>query len=259
MIFIDYQNRESADLHQNYLQSGKEFIYFKYLEWDTDFFTKTSYLLDLSQSNFEPSQTAKSEIEKQFSDSFITAKIDTKLDDKYTYFLQQCGFYYVDTEIKLQNTFLPQSEPSDVSVEELDSNAPLPLQELGEAFTLTRFHCDPHISSRQADRVWISYLKNFAPSDTKKIYAAKVNGEIAGVILATLNDHEAFLFFVAVLEPYRSKKIGSALMQQTIKMLGNEKPIYTGTQVKNIPALNFYIRNGFSKIVQTNTVLHYWH
>lgn len=258
MIFIDYQNSESADLYQNYLESGKEFIYFKYLEWDTGFFEKTSYLLDLSQSNFEPSQTAKSEIKKQFVDSFITAKIDTKFDHKYTYFLQECGFYYVDTEIKLQNTFLPQSEPSDVSVEELNSNATLPLKELGEAFTLTRFHCDSHISIRQADGVWVSYLKNFVPSDTKKIYAAKVNGEIAGVILATLNDHEDFLFFVAILEPYQSKRIGSKLIQQTIKLLGGKKPIYTGTQVKNIPALNFYIHNGFSKIVQSNSVLHYW-
>lgn len=259
MIFIDYQNQESADLYQNYLKSGKEFIYFKYLEWDTCFFRKTSYMLDLSRSNFEPSQTAQSLIEKQFEDSFVTAKIDTSLDYKYTYFLQQCGFYYVDTEIKLQNTFLPQSKPSDVNVEELYSNNLLPLQELGEAFSLTRFHCDPHISIKEADEVWISYLKNFVPSDTKKIYAAKINGEIAGVILSILNDHEAFLFFVAVLEPYRSKKIGSELMQQTIKMLGNEKPIYTGTQAKNIPALNFYMGNGFSKIVQTNTVLHYWH
>ncbi|MDP2076968.1 MAG: GNAT family N-acetyltransferase [Sulfuricurvum sp.] len=260
MIFIDYQNTESADLYLNYQSSGKEFIYLKFLEWDSSFFKKPSYTLDISKSNFEPNSIAKEELEKYFTDSFITAKLDTRLDYKYTYFLEQCGFYYVDTEVKLQNTLLSHPKFTDnVTIKEMSSNNSLPIQALGEAFNLTRFHCDPHISQTKADGLWISYLENFIPSKTKKMYVAKVSDEIAGIILATINPSEIFLFFVAVLEPYRSQRVGSILMSNALKQLQGNTPIYTGTQVKNIPALNFYIRNGFSKIVQTNTVLHYWH
>ncbi|ADR35050.1 GCN5-related N-acetyltransferase [Sulfuricurvum kujiense DSM 16994] len=258
-IVIETDSRESETLYNTHLQSGEEFAYFKFLEWDTEFFKKPSYALDMSKSNFEPSEKAQKKIVDHFSDSFITAKIDTRLDYKYTYFLQQCHFYYVDTEIKLQHKgLLPAAPINGVSIEDVSSNENLPIRELGEAFSLTRFHCDPHISAEQADRLWGSYLQNFTPSDTKKMYLAKVGGEIAGVILANLNETENFLFFVAVLEPYRSQKIGSVLMDHALQSLQNKKPVCTGTQAKNITALNFYIRNGFSKIVQTNTVMHYW-
>jgi ribosomal protein S18 acetylase RimI-like enzyme len=259
MIFIDYQDTESANLYMNYQSSGTEFIYLKFLEWDSNFFEKPSYVLDISKSNFEPNNIAKEEFQKYFTDSFITAKIDTRLDYKYTYFLEQCGFYYVDTEVKLQNTLMSHPESTnDITVEEMSSNHSLPIRALGEAFNLTRFHCDPHISQTQADGVWISYLENFIPSKTKKMYVAKVDDKIAGIILATINSSETFLFFIAVLEPFRSQKVGSILINNALRQLQSNTPIYTGTQAKNLPALNFYIRNGFSRIAQTNTVLHYW-
>lgn len=260
ICFIDYQDEQSSIVYTELLKSEKEFIYFKYLAWDSDFFGKDSFLLDISKSKFTPSEEVRLQIKDKFKECFITVKLDTKIDYFMGFFLQECGFYYVDTEIKLQNIQICANIVSDnIVFEELFDSSALPFEDIGRAFSVTRFHCDPNIENKKADELWISYVKNFKSSENKRIFIAKVDNEIAGVILVNITNGEAFLFFVAVLENFRSKKIGSALIQGTIKSIGKGVKIYTGTQVKNVSALNFYLRNGFQKIVQTSTVLHYWH
>lgn len=260
MIYIDHQNAESQLRLQELNANRSEYIYFKYLDWDSAFFGRPSFLLDVSKSNFNPSDILCSQIRKSFDGAFVTAKIDTQYDYEITYFLQKCGFYYVDTEVKLQNIGLPASPAYDnrIRISELSNEDNLPLDELGKAFSLTRFHCDPHIDEVKADELWVSYIKNFKPSESKRMFIARFGNEIAGAVIVNITKVEVFLFFVAVIEKYRGKSIGSATIETILGGLNLSLPICTGTQAKNISAINFYIKNGFSRVVQTNTVLHYW-
>lgn len=260
MIFIDYQNSESASTFKSLVATRAKYIYFKYLEWDSSFFDKPCFLLDVSKSDFQPSDELAEEIKNSFKGAFVSAKIDTQSNYKIVYFLQKCGFYYVDTEVKLKSIGYSQMRIYDsrIQISELLTEDNLPFNELGKAFSLTRFHCDPHIDLDKADELWVCYIKNFKPSKNKRMFVAKFDDEVAGAVLVNIAETEVFLFFVAIIEKYRGKNIGSAIIEKILDSFDPSFHIYTGTQAKNISALNFYIKNGFSKVAQTNTVLHYW-
>jgi len=242
------------------IKDEKSSFYFKYLEWDSNFFNKKSFLLDIEKSNLISSINIKNEINKKLKDSFISVKLDTNLNYEIASFLQDCGFYYIDTEVVLEfsNTIKPKLNLRDnLKIEKLNINKNLPYEELGSAFTLTRFHTDLNIDNSLADFLWINYIKNYKPSEDKYIFIAKINEEITGAILVNVNENIATLFFVVVLEKYRTLGIGKELIFNVINYF-NGYVLRTETQIKNIKALNFYIKSGFNTIKNTSTVLHRW-
>lgn len=242
------------------IKDSESLFYFKYLEWDSDFFKKESFLLDVEKSNLIPTQKIKEKIKEKFQNSFISVKLNTNLDYKITFFLQECGFYYVDTEVTLELSKLKEQNTTkeNIKIENLTINENLPYKELGSAFSLTRFHADLNIDNSLANLLWINYIKNYKPSNNKYLFVAKINEEVAGVILVNTNDDKiANLFFVAVIDKYRGLGIGKELTSAVI-IYFDKYHLTVGTQVKNINALNFYIKSGFSKIKQTSTVLHRW-
>lgn len=256
---MDYQDDQSSILYNTLLERGKDILYCKYLPWDTDFFGKACYLLDLSKSKFTPSETLKLQIENEFKESFITAKIDTKTDFSIIYFLQQCGFYYIDTEVELQLTKKVPCAPVDerIRFEEKLINSDLPYEELGSVFELTRFHTEPNIANSKADELWINYLKTYNPTPNNRMFVAYYDGNACGVILSNRANNRTVVFFVSVLSQFQNKNIGSAIMQYSLEKL-DANSVYTETQIKNPKALNFYIKNGFCFVSKTMTVLHRW-
>lgn len=236
-------------------------VYFKYLEWDSGFFKVNSYMLDLDQSNLKASSLVKSEIESKLKDSFVSVKLDTNSDFQIVSLLQDYGFKYIDTEVTLEfkDSCLVKEKgiTNNVYVTKEIANANLPYKQLGDAFSLTRFHADTNIPSDKADELWVNYLKNYNLSERKHMFTAKVKDEIAGVILVDLNNKVATLAFVSIIDGFRGLGVGTVLINKVIESFPSYT-IRTGTQVKNINALNFYISNGFSKIYKTSTVLHRW-
>ena len=255
-LFIDDGSKKSKELFLEYKLSDKKFIYLKYLDWDTEFFSKQSFLLDMNKSNFVPSEDLKNELSNNLLDSFISVKINTKIDFEYMNFLQECGFKYIDTEIQLKHNGLHVHTESDIMVQKLFINENLPYDDLGSSFNLTRFHTDLNISNKKADLLWIEYLKNFKPDENKFLYIAKFNKKIVGIALVNKVDNDANLFFIAVLDGYRGLGIGKQLMDTVVFNFKDIK-IHTETQVKNIKALNFYLQNGFY-VENSFSVLHKW-
>lgn len=259
IIFVDYQDDKSAILHKELSESNKKFIYFKYLKWDSDFFGRACYLLDISKSKFTPSKEIKIQIEDKFKKSFITAKIDTQTDYSITYFLQKCGFYYVDTEVELKLTKQLEMGVEDTRFhfEEKSINSDLPYDELGSVFEDTRFHTDPNIANLKADALWINYIKTYKLTPNNRMFVAYLEDKACGIILSNVYNDKTVVFFVSVLKEFQNKNIGSAIMRYSLKQLGSDH-VYTETQIKNLKALNFYIKNGFSLINKTMTILHRW-
>ena len=89
------------------------------------------------------------------------------------------------------------------------------------------------------------------------MYVALIHGEVAGVVLVNIEKEQVMLFYVSVLSSFQNSGVGTKLIQKVVSN-HKESRIRTGTQVKNVRALNFYIRNGFSKIFRTSTVMHRW-
>ncbi|MBF0515504.1 MAG: GNAT family N-acetyltransferase [Nitrospirae bacterium] len=236
-------------------------LHFRYLAWDTEFFGRRSYILDTAKSIIRPVALIKEQIKHKLGDSFVTVRINTEFGIETVSFLEDCGFYYVDTEVRLRYVKPRHGEllydSGSVSIERPQLTDDLPCELLGSAFTQTRFHTDFHIDDQKADQLWISYLKNYRPSPNGHLFTAKADNDVAGVIVVNTSNSDATLFFVSVIEKFRNRAIGSILINSVIDCF-NGYNLYTGTQIKNTAALNFYIKNGFSAVDSTKTVLHYW-
>ena len=241
------------------LQDKGALYYFRYLPWDTEFFGLPSYSLEVAESNLVTTPTVASLIETQLSGAFVTAKIDTSMDYEIILMLLKSGFQYIDTEITLEcRDLLKSSRVRDsIVITKLEDNKRLPYIKLGSVYSLTRFHTDPRIESEKANQLWVNYLKNYVPDDRHQIFAAIVEKEVAGVILVDVAQSSARLSFVSVRNGYQRLGIGSLLIQEIIRNFKG-MCLTVGTQIKNTKALNFYIQNGFTKILQTKTILHRW-
>jgi len=246
------------------LKAGEALYCFEFLAWDTSFFRKKSYLLNAEHSVLKPSEKIRLLMKEKLKNTFVTAKIDVSTDREETHFLQAVGFRYIETQITLKycrscTKIHRVKDQKGVRIFKACGKEEIPFKDFGSAFTLTRFHSDVNIPKAEADLLWVNYIKNFTVSDKKHMFIATYSGEIAGVILINESGgrQQANLFFVCVKREFRNKKIGSLLVQEVIKYFRN-KVITVGTQAKNIHALNFYIKNGFSIIEDCKVVLHRW-
>ena len=253
------------------LQSNKDVLiedagtkyYFSYLDWDSNFFNRPSYSFNTDLSQFcKSSNIIEGRIRSQFRDCFVTAKIDTSLNYEVVKKLQTAGFYYIETEIKLkyqksQSCQKAKRSKQNIEVYKLSKNRNLPYAEIGNTFQNTRFHTDLNIPKEKADDLWVRYIKNYIPDDNHFMYVAKVDNEVVGVILANKDQNQISLFYVAVKSKYQRMGIGTQLIHYVVSQF-NGYEIVTGTQAKNIQAINYYIKNGFSKIISTKIILHFW-
>ncbi|MFA5339120.1 MAG: GNAT family N-acetyltransferase [Candidatus Omnitrophota bacterium] len=245
-------------------------IRLKFLQWDTGFFGRPSFLLDAGRLELTPSSELDGKFRRSFKDTFITAKIDTATEIRVLDFLYSTGFKYINTEVTLKyqdkgccagRSKAAQAKRGALGckIEKLETNEGLPYSRLGSVFTCDRFHSDPHIRKEKADLLWINYLKNFKPSATRFLFVARIGDEAAGVILCHKDARmkRVFLAYVAVAEKFAGAGVGTALIQHVIRHFRRFEMV-TETQVGNISAMNFYIRNGFSVIEKTRTILHRW-
>lgn len=247
------------------LCAGGAALYFKHLEWDTEFFGRDSFILDAAKSRIKPCGEIIGLFDKTFKDRFVTIKLDSACGKGILDFMQKLGFKYIETEITLKYCSMParggkRAKPAGrIKILELKENKGLPYKELGSSFDKTRFHSDANIPTRKADELWIKYIKNYKITPLQRMFIARVGEKAAGTILVSEDKKkkEATLFFVAVLNDFRNMGIGSRLIKYAAgKYSGVE--IFTETQISNKAALNFYIRNGFSEIKNVKTILHRW-
>ena len=233
--------------------------HFRYLEWDSNFFKRPCYMFDVENSNITKSGTIDDQIQTRLNGAFVTVKINSSYDYNFVQNLQKSGFRYIDTEVTLEFSEKPKTlEYNDaIQIIKPDCKMDLPYEALGSVYSMTRFHTDPHISGDKADLIWVNYLKNYVIDDYHRMYVALVHGEVAGVVLVNIEKEQVMLFYVAVMSSYQNSGVGKQLVQKVVSDY-KDSTIRTGTQVKNVRALNFYIRNGFSKIYKTRTVMHKW-
>lgn len=244
------------------LKSRAAAYYFKYLRWDSQFFCKGSYQLVSVKSKLKPDASIAEKISSIFKNTFISLKIDSSSGKKLISFLQKNGFVYIDTEIVLKYSHPIRKSPKynkHITLLELKKNAELPYKELGSSFLYSRFHSDVHIPKSKADQVWIDYLKNFQPNNKHHIFIVKYDKKVAGVVLANVSNNEkkVCLFYVTVARRFQGKGVGSCLLEYVVKQYHGYS-ISTETLAKNTPAINFYIKNGFTVIENTKLIMHRW-
>lgn len=256
-FFVDMGGAESKSLFSKFTKLRSEYVYMVYLDFDTKLFAKPSFVMDLSRSHFEPNELIREEFKDYFKNAFVAVKANMDCPHSKTIFLESCGFYFVDTEMILQHKE-PKYIDSDVEVFEISDIGDLDIGAFDGVFSGSRFHLDANISNELADRLWIEYLENFQIDTNNKIFVARCDGVDVGYIGVHIFGGEATLFAVATRKEYQGKSIGSKMIQSIVGSLKSSMVTNVKTEVytKNIAAVNFYIKNGFSKIAESRYVLH---
>jgi len=241
------------------LRYDEDSYLFRYLDWDSNFFKRPCYMFDVDKSHITKPAKIVDLIQTKLDGAFVAVKIVSSYDCNFVQALQKSGFRYIDTEITLEFGEKPRvfEHNNTIKIIKQERNEDLPYEKLGSVFSLTRFHSDPYIPSDKADLIWVNYLKNFVINETHHMYVALVQGEVAGVVLVNIEKKKIMLFYLVAMSSFQNAGVGTKLVQEVV--LNSEgSAIQTETQVKNLRALNFYIRNGFTKIYSTCTVMHRW-
>ena len=132
----------------------------------------------------------------------------------------------------------------------------------GRAFRYNRFMSDSLIPDKYARHSRSEWVRNGFKGRAEAIYVAEEEGQLAGFLLLkskTNNDGEktGIIDLIAVDQDYAGKGLGLGLATACFKHYEKDADfIEVGTQAKNLPAVNLYIKIGF-RIVKSELTLHY--
>ena len=253
---------------------GKEGrLVFNFLKWDNDFFKVPAYLLDSEMSNPVDLGNYYDDIRNKMKVSlpqgFITAKIPHDWDISAPSLFQDCDFKFILTELVLKYSTSENIPPvkndiNDIKIEQITSKNHADFSNLGKYLILSRFHQDRLIEKGKADLLWRNFLKNFKISENENaVIVAKRNDKVVGCVIIEFQNinkkRYANFFIVSVDEVFRGLGIGTRLMEYGIAYCKNKSDvIIVETQFNNIPAINFYLKNGFTTMHQTRAIFHRW-
>lgn len=233
--------------------------------WLSTIFEEPVFRIDVSLD--ENVSTISSQIKERILHTvrgFYWVKIDSIYVETVKALSAQ-GFYVVDTQItfdRSNNVYNRASLSSKIVVDKIkDEHICEVLAIAASCFKYSRFHLDPLISQKIANRVMHDWTLNcISKKRGDDVYVALNDNVPVGFL--TSQRVEAGDGFVGILDligvscAYQGKGIGARLVKRFIEDYGKTCNILrVGTQGANIPALQLYNKMKFS-IVKTQYVLH---
>lgn len=174
------------------------------------------------------------------------------------------GFSIVDVNVTLdldKTARSPMPITADIGI---SAAAPADFSDIEDladrCFLYSRFHLDPRMSSQQANAIKRSWAANACRGRAPIVYAARVQGRLAGFLAVlevnSAHGRDAVIDLVGVDADFRGRGIGRALSQTFIRDFSDRADrLRVGTQISNIPALRLYEALGF-RTSSTSYVLH---
>ncbi|AUD64585.1 hypothetical protein BK011_02405 [Tenericutes bacterium MZ-XQ] len=126
-------------------------------------------------------------------------------------------------------------------------------------FSDSRFIMDIRLKNRMKSNIYIDWIKNSFNIENKKFLIIRKKNEVLGFILYHVIDDSITIELISVKSGYHNQKIGSNLIDYLKRFAidSNIAFIHVGTQISNIFAINFYMKNGFF-VKSTTDVYHWW-
>jgi ribosomal protein S18 acetylase RimI-like enzyme len=138
-----------------------------------------------------------------------------------------------------------------------------PVAELaGRAFRYNRFMSDSLIPDRLARNSRSEWVRNSFKGRAEAIYVAEDGGRLAGFLLLRSKvdgqgTKAGVIDLIAVDSDHAGKGLGMALVSAAVHYYNHQADyLEVGTQAKNIPAINLYIKSGF-RIAKSEFTLHH--
>lgn len=221
------------------------------LDWDTEFFKKKMGVLALDGCS---GANLADELEAAKNDRYKYILCQLKSPEAANiHLLESHGFYLVDIGVTWfagVNDCIPfaslKSPGHTVTVAVATvENIPM-LKKLSHSlFVDSRFYNDPFFSREDADNLHAAWLENSVLGKAANI-VFHVEGK--GFITCKLADGVGEIALIGVKKECRGEGIGLRLVDSSIKwfLSRNVENIRVKTQLKNIGAMNFYRKLGFS-------------
>ncbi len=127
------------------------------------------------------------------------------------------------------------------------------------AYIYSRFINDINLDKNKSKLLYYNWLKNSFNNENKYISYYKEKDTYLGYCLFHFDEDGCVIELIAADLNHKRSGVGSKLLD-SIYYMCNEQNIdnlYVGTQLDNIPAQNFYTKNGF-KVKTYNSIYHLW-
>lgn len=223
----------------------------KKLEWDTEFFKKKMGVLTLDGCS-GINLADELEVAKNDQYKYILCQLKSPEAEDIR-LLESHGFYLVDIGVTWSagvddltpiTSMESQGHTVAVGVATVE-NIPM-LKKLSHSlFVDSRFYNDPFFSKEDADNLHATWLEN---SVLGKVANIVFHVEGKGFITCKLAEGVGEIILIGVKKECRGEGIGLRLVDSAIKwfLSNNAENIRVKTQLKNIGAMNFYRKLGFS-------------
>ncbi len=128
---------------------------------------------------------------------------------------------------------------------------------------LSRFYQDDNIPKNKVKELYTTWINNSLTGKyADKVFVYRKNNSIIGFCAIQKNcvSKEIKISLIAVNEEYRNKSIGSNLLRYCFNYYSNMgyKKCFVSTQMDNLSAVKFYVKNGFTKL-KSEIVYHKWY
>lgn len=214
----------------------------KKLQWDTDFFKKSIYRLDLSNENDVKDLAHAVPADSCtyiFSSNRIPSLAPILFDEKVTFKKDVKDIQVTPLTTKVKCFLL--MNPADVSFDILNE-----LSIISSASS--RFRNDKSFASSDVDQLYHLWIKKaYADQQNHFIFIATIDQQIAGMYSCKRQDQSLIIELVATLPLYQKQGVGSALMT-TVMNYAHDKAfesVFVTTQLGNEGACRLYTKHGF--------------
>ena len=126
-------------------------------------------------------------------------------------------------------------------------------------FRFSRFIEDPELALRGGDGVYREWIKNSFGKPEKFFAVAESGGEICGYLLHSYEKDFCTIELIAVSDKIKKKGVGTGMFESVERAAGERgcSEIRVGTQLRNLPAINFYHKLGCRQ-AGCHQVYHLW-
>jgi len=175
-------------------------------------------------------------------------------------FLQNSGFYLVDTNVVFKKEIAPgkSAVPFDrVRLARKEDEEEI-ARIAGSSFRFSRFHLDVNIPDETANRIKAEWTRNyFRGTRGDSMVVAEKGGEVTGFLQLIFGSAGALVIdLIAVGKENHKLGLARDMVLYAEENSGDFREIRVGTQIANTPSIQFYENIGF-RYVSSQYIFHY--
>ena len=229
-----------------------EYISAKYLDWDSNFFGVSSGKVILKQGLEGYDLPRVLELMRQFT--FCTIQNTGNHPFNNAFIAGQTDAFLADINTQFAKTLKPTQgfEPSEPALLGQISDYYPKNEEIVEiaenAFVFSRFYNDEHITRLQARQLYANWVRNAFQKPNRFFITSMEKTRKVGFLLFSFETPDTIrIELLAVTDQYQNRSLGRRLMALLEEFARTRlvRQICVGTQVDNVPAINFYHKQGY--------------